>query len=388
MGKALIKEDKRRDLNSVFLALLILSNLVANCISMFVRIPNIFALTVTVIASLSVLLTGIKLNNKIRLLICVVMLQFLFSFLSIDSIETTRYLLSFIFIGIPSIVIATKPFDIYKTIKAVQVISLLCIPYFIFIIQSTFTIYDSGELMGIGYAILPVLISSLIIVFGNYKRNWKCLAILNFALVYLASSQLISRGYFFSAIAAFLLLIFFKIKNHPLTLIRACILLIIIAIPFFTFALKSLESSHLYYTLFEWKSGNFLNGRSSDIQNVMSNRTSGDILFGSGIGSYYANFKLDYVHNLFGMLFYEMGIFSTIAAFILIIKGVIKMLTTKSNETQTTIIFLLCTSIIRLMVSYNFWIDQIFWIFISVMLCKYTRNIYFQSLNQGINKIQ
>ena len=54
----------------------------------------------------------------------------------------------------------------------------------------------------------------------------------------------------------------------------------------------------------------------------------------------------------------------------IILKAVLIVFNESSYETKITIIFLLCTSVIRLMFSYNFWIDQIFWVFVSIMICK------------------
>ena len=363
-------KDSRLNLNSILLGILLSANLIASSLSVFIIIPNIFAVIVILLGAVSLLATGFLYSRNIFIMVCIVLLQFLLSYIYINSITTGIFLLSFLAVSIPSMFIASKPFDIYKTMKTIQVIAILCVPYIYSVINTDYSIYDSGLLMGLGYALLPVIASSLIILYGNYGKKWNLLAFINITIMLIASTKFISRGFFISLATVIAILTILKIKERPRLGVSLLILIFIILIPFSMSISRSVTSTQLYYNLYELKAEDQLNGRASDIQNILEYRSLSSVIFGSGVGSYFSNHKSAYIHNIFGMAYYETGIISALAILAIILKAVLTVFNESSYETKITIIFLLCTSVIRLMFSYNFWIDQIFWVFVSIMICK------------------
>lgn len=363
-----VKLNKKIKINSYLIGALFIANLIANTISMLIPIPNIFAIIVILLAIVSIVKTGIKVSCKMLPLFFIVFTQFALSYLLINSDMTIRFFTAFISIAIPSMIISMKPFDIYKVIEVIQLMGVICSPYLIKIILTQYTIYDAGMLMGIGYAILPVIVSAILVVFGEHVNKWKLLALINLTLSAFVSLKLISRGFFISLLFFIIFLMFYKIKIKPIIILNLSILIFVLLAIYILFFQQQVISSKWYYYLFEIKSQDFLNGRLYDFNNIIEKRSFYNILFGSGIGSYYKNFGFMYIHNIIGMVYYEQGIIVMVILLCILVYSVFKFFTSSNNEYRIITLILLSTSIIRLMVSYYFWIDQIFWIFISIMI--------------------
>lgn len=350
-----------------------MSNLIANTLSLFFKFNNIFPVTVLVLLVLSFVLTGIYLNKRILLLLIAITIQFIISLLIIDSEATIAFIQAFYIISVPALLISSKPFDFTSALKHMQIIGLLCLPYFIHIINSNFSIYDSGNLMGIGYSILPVLISSMIIIFTKFNDKWKYISIFNLIVVIFASSQIISRGYFMSAFICLFALLVYKLIKKPAFMIRTLVFSLVIFLPLVIISLKPIKTSQVYFNLIELKSSDPLNGREDDLGNIVRFRPINQVVFGSGVGSYYRDYGALYIHNLFGMTYYELGVtylFVLLAIFYLSIRSL--LVSAVDNKVKLLILFFLCTSLIRLSVSYYFWIDQIFWAFIAYSICNFS----------------
>ena len=128
-----------------------------------------------------------------------------------------------------------------------------------------------------------------------------------------------------------------------------------------------ISSSGWFVRVFGVKSNRILNGREYDIQLSFSYRGFIPFLFGSGVGSAYLYGGTEYIHNLFGQLYYEQGIILTIFVLVVIIKAIafiFKKQRINNNEKKYIMSVFLCCSIVRLMVSYYFWIDANFWLFL------------------------
>lgn len=369
--------NKSLEINSALIGILILANLIANTVSMIIEIPNIFAIIVTLIMITSIIKTGIKFSYRVLFLILIIIAQFSISLLLIDSSMTNRFFISFISIGIPSMIVASKPFSIFKVTEVIQLITLFCSPYFIKILATKYSVYDAGMLMGLGYAILPVILTALLILFDSNIRKWKIIALINLILSISISIKLISRGYFISILFFIIFFTFYKLRNKPINILKISVILLLFSIIYILFFHDYVVDSEWYYALFETKTEDFLNGRSSDYQNIMKPRPILNILFGSGIGSYYSNYGYPYIHNIIGMVYYEQGAFLLLVILYIFGFSFFKFFTSKVRGNRMLILFLLSTSVIRLMVSYYFWIDQIFWLYITTIInYKYVGNCY------------
>lgn len=359
--------------NSIILALLITSNLLANTISIYIVIPNIYAYIIITLFILSILKNGFKVNIYTLFIIFIILLEFAFSFVFVNSETTKRFLICFLSVAIPSLVISNNTYNFIGVLKATQIISIFCLPYYIKVITTDYTIYDSGHLMGLGYAILPIILFSLSLFFHfpNINIIWKVISVFNLVVLSMISTKMLSRG-FFACIAAYIFIeMCIKLKEKPRNLFIFLIFTVFLVTAYFAIFRKYIIDSEWYYYIFEMKAGNFLNGRELDIQMVLEKKPLHQVLFGKGIGSFKKDSGFDYIHNILGMIYYEQGIIVALMLFILICKSIFKILRGSINEQynlKLLMLILLASSICKLMVSYYFWIDQLFWIYVSLSM--------------------
>ena len=77
-----------------------------------------------------------------------------------------------------------------------------------------------------------------------------------------------------------------------------------------------------------------------------------------------------YIHNLFGHVLFEQGLYSSIFVIAILVSSCICLV--KKNKASLDyklfILLFLCASCLRLMVSYYYWIDGIFWLYLSFEL--------------------
>ena len=275
--------------DSQILGILFIANLIVNAISSVILIPNLYAFFIVLLGVISLLNSGVTVTTGIGWLVYIVSVQFISSYLYINSQETNTFLLSFLSIGIPSLIIGSKKYDVFIIAKTVQMISLLLIPYYIKIHYSIFSIYDSGELMGIGYAILPLILTTiyLLSVYSKISVFWKITMIVNLFFCVLLSTKIISRGYFLSIFFFVMFILWEYMRTSMVKLFKLILFLILVSMIFYVLAQNNLKETTWYYYIFELKQDDFLNGRQSEFNLLFESKPALELLFGSGIGSFF-----------------------------------------------------------------------------------------------------
>ncbi len=365
--------------NSFIIASVFVSNMIANSISVFINISNIFAFIVITLGIASILCSGISFTKAIVLTNLLILIQFLFSFLYINSEMTVRFFLAYITVALPAIIISQKNYHIDLVLKYVEFISITFMPFYIKTISTKYTIYDSGELMGIGYAILPIfLVSIFVLIQRTEKKIVKLIAILNLVFLLKISTQMISRGFFISIFVFLLYLLLVRSRDDIANKTRIYdvlrLMVLVIGFGIFLYSMWGyLHNNNWIYSIFLRKSGNILNGRLFDIKFALNWVSFFNFLFGNGIGSFIQNSGEMYIHNLILMMYYENGFIFTAIMLAFIWKVIVRGIIQHDMNSKYMFALVICTSLIRLMVSYYFWIDPIFWMGIGLITTKQRR---------------
>lgn len=358
--------------NEIIMSLAITANFIVDAISMILPMDNMFAYYMVALGIASTIVSSIVIDKKIFLLSIILSLQIGCAFFFVNSDTTLKFALCFVAIGIPAMMLSVKTIKIYNVFSLIQWIGLFGFPRYIHLLQMEYTVYNAGEQMGISYEILPLFISAIIILFNKKKFSNKVLwiTIYNSIMGILVFARLMTRGAILCIIVAIWLSICFKIQFNKKFLLRFIIASVAIVLVYFLFLRSTIINSRWFYYIFELKKNNVLNGREADFQNLYQNVGLFEVLFGHGIGSYLKIYGrgYDYFHNLFGQLFFEQGLITLLIVLIIIFKGIHMMFSDCDEPTRWMLLLLFCTSVVRLMVSYYFWTDQLFWVFIAYVI--------------------
>lgn len=113
---------------------------------------------------------------------------------------------------------------------------------------------------------------------------------------------------------------------------------------------------------------NIGNGRDAIYTNAF-NEIQQNFIFGNGIGEFYNTYGT-YPHNIFLQSWHEGGIFYMILIMIPIIYSIYIILfcNKTSKEKKYILIFLFSISLVRLMISYEYWKDNYFWIYLYIVI--------------------
>ena len=185
-----------------------------------------------------------------------------------------------------------------------------------------------------------------------------------------------SRGVY---LALLLCLLFCEIVNGITTKkllifsVIICIIMILLIhiIPILTFINDFLNSHNISFKIIEknlrlLKEGDVSNGR-ENIYPIAIEGINKSFIIGNGIGSFNLKYNT-YPHNFILQIMYEGGLLFLIPIIIPAIYGFYTILAKKniSKNMRSFVIFLFCASIIRLFISYEFWKEMFFWMYLSV----------------------
>ena len=114
------------------------------------------------------------------------------------------------------------------------------------------------------------------------------------------------------------------------------------------------------------KADDVLNGR-ENLYPIAMQGINKSFILGNGIGSFNLRYNT-YPHNFILQIMYEGGIIFLLPIIIPVIYGVYAIVAKKSisRNMRIFIIFLFCASIVRLLISYEFWKEMFFWLYLSV----------------------
>ena len=373
-------QDKKREqtvrINGVNLGLAIILNFIVGTINDYVPISNLFPICMFALGLVSLINSKFEKGHlfvPIRVLVFFLLfgLQVIFSLIYMPSQITKYYAECFFLIGIPAVFLSMCECDYSYTRHAVLAISALCTSHFISILEKEYSAYTAGEQMGNAYSILAIFFVAMWTIFDtDDKHFWKVLSGVEGVLCLSIFVKVLTRGIWLCIIVFIIFMIYKKVQNQRLRWI------LIIALPFafaliMYFFMHTLVHTQWYYVLFMSRSADILNGRGILFERAFSYRGILDIIFGSGIGSYYGKYQT-YPHNLFAQLYHDQGIISVLLIFYLLVSGIKKIFSNavKGKLREYVTILLLCASLVKLMVSSYFWIEQLFWISMGLLMTK------------------
>lgn len=245
--------------------------------------------------------------------------------------------------------------------------------------QTDFWRYTPKERMSISYYLLPFYIGVVLDLFMNWKIGIKK-NLIKYIVYIIVFGPLLnflfvnaSRGVFLAIAVAIVLCIICNLKNVKQKIISIGVILII-AIILLIFAENILGAikqitdkfnislSMVDKNLYLLEQGEIGDGRDEIYENALKGITEHPIL-GNGIGRFDFDYGT-YPHNLALQLLYEGGIVFLIIMFAPIVMTFILLIFRDKTKVKNRylLIFLIGSSIVKLMLSYEFWSDLYFWI--------------------------
>ena len=357
------------ELSGILVGLFLNANFLSGAISMLVPIDNVFIYILLFITALSLIINGfsVPILKKQALLVLVILIQLFYGKLFVNSVTTDQFTLCFFCVGVPCLLLSLHKFSVEKALRAIVISCCLCAPYHIHLLTTEYTVYNSGMQMGVAYSLLPAIFASLIVICGE-NTFYRVLSIIALLLSTMVLFKLMTRGAYLCIFAFIVGYVYITTKNNTYKRYFIVISMILVASILLVLVGKYFFSSSWYYRIFGIKAHNILNGRERDLSAVFTWRSMKDFLLGSGIGSFKKYDYTDYIHNLLGQIYYEQGIYSVIFVTFIVLKIVHIFIIDNNDFGVIFFLMLFCMGIIRLMVSYYFWIDQSFWLLIWLTL--------------------
>lgn len=373
-----MNKEANISLNSICFGIYLILNFIAGAVADFVEIQNLFPVLAFVIGVLLLIRTTsinkkmLKIKPLLLWLVVLIVVQFIFSLLTTESEITSHYFLCFVTIGLSGLFVASKDVDFKKARHTVVLLSVLNCYHFIKMIGSEYTVYTAGEQMGNAYSVLMILFLSLwTFIDGKETIRWKLLSSADIVLCFALLIKVMTRGAWV-CVAVFIILIMLKEFRGKKAFFYV-FLLIPISIIIMPFVLDTyLKNTTWYYFMFADRANNVLNGRDTLLKTAFAYNGIIRLFIGSGIGSYYSAYNT-YPHNIIAQLFYDQGLISLIVFGKIILsglKGIVRDFI-YGDEMAFLIISLSCASLLRLMISYYFWIDQLFWLLLGLLIKRY-----------------
>lgn len=371
------KNNKLVQLNSILLGIALIMNFIAGTVNDYISINNVFPLGMLILFLVSclnnLLKKGISLlvSKKMLILVLLFGIQFLFTFIVHEYAIGLYYMQCFLLVGLSSLYLSQNNINVVSVRHTILIVPLICCTHFIVILSKEYTVYTSGDQMGDAYSLLIILFVSLwILVDSKDALKWKIIAFVESLFCLIILTKVMTRGAWLCIFVYVIFLIFKKITNKKIA-IFFIILFPLLSIFILTYILPMLAHTEWFSNMFLLKSSEIWNGRESLLENIFTKRGILAVLFGSGIGGYFNNYGI-YPHNVIAQLYYDQGLVTLLIIGIIIftsIKGTISS-SIKGNDYDHLIILVFCAGIVKLLLSSYFWIEQLFWIFIGLVICR------------------
>lgn len=377
--------NKKTQLTGIIVGLVLNANLLGSAISSLYPIKNIFAYLLLIFAFLSIAINRKIAIKIISLVVCaIIAIQLIYSGFAINSEMTKHFMLCAVSVALPCMLISMYGINLEAFFRTIIISSIICTPYIISLMVTSYTVYNSGHQMGIAYSILPCICSAIYCLFLKKKTTvMKFLTIISLLLMVPLLFMLQTRGSYLCLFVFIMGFIYLKIQSSGSK--KAFIILLIILMVGVTILIfgERILASNWFARVFGVKENNILNGREVDYAQAFAWRGVAKFLFGSGIGSFQKYGYTEYIHNIIGQVYYEQGILCAIFVVIIIIRA-IKLILSKDNvsnfNAKVYLLLLTCIGVIRLMVSYYFWIDQSFWILLWLMAGRSYKKVLIQEI--------
>ena len=280
------------------------------------------------------------------------------------------YAQCYVFVGLTSLYMATRNKNIDSVRHSVLAFTGLFGHHLIKILNMEYTVYTAGDQMGNAYAILAIIFSALWTLIDSHDSwRWKCIACVELLLCSAIMIKVMTRGAWLCIFIFIGFLVLKKSKEKHLFIYFILGMPILVIVAYIVFV-KAIKESSWYNVMFSMKSDDILNGRGNLLKQVMTYRGLFQTLFGSGVGAYFETHQI-YPHNVLAQLYYDQGLLVLLYVLHLLC-GIVKAFkgALANNQEDYLIIVVVCSAFVKLMVSSYFWIEQMFWIMIGLLIRK------------------
>lgn len=253
----------------------------------------------------------------------------------------------------------------------------------VFIYFTNFWVYSTRDRMAISYYFLPLLISIFFeLILDTETLKEKTIRLILYAIVFFPyfkfTIELMSRGTILSFFLCiyFTILSMFKMKKK---LIILMISFIVIAFLYFygiyvlefinkIFSFLDISVGFLNKNIMLLQAGSLGNGRDIIYQNAISGILNHPLL-GNGIGSFESLYGT-YPHNFILQSWFEGGIFYMMLMSFPVFYSFIRIIISNKiqKEKKYMFIFVFFLTIIRLSLSFEYWIDMFYWIYLFMSI--------------------
>lgn len=293
----------------------------------------------------------------------------------------------------------TKAFALYFFISIMfvraeaqedKIINILIMIYILFsplFLMKNFENVDSGTLMNYSYDVLPMIIAIIIKIFLikiKNKKEWILIALTfpycSFIFTYG------SRNIYLASIVCLVICLIIKKKFG----MKLFILTITAILTIFIYQNSleilyniqgTLRNYNLSFKIID-KNINLIekedlgNGR-TETYKIALEEFKNEPLTGNGISSFNKKYGT-YPHNFILQILYEGGIVLLILFIFPLICGIYEIFFDRKTPpvSKTLLIFLFCNSIMRLLISYEYWREMYFWMFITEAICMFCGKRY------------
>ena len=374
-----LKRDKIK-INNVLISLMLGSTIISDTIG--------FGLVILIVTMVLIIVNNFDRKVNKKYILCCLFMLFIGLYFIIDylayggNIYKNSYFGKLILYLFLSIIYVKAEIQPDKVANITILIYVICSPLFL---TKNFDSFDSGTLMSYSYTVLPLIILMIIKIFFlgiHYKKELILLLLstpyLYFVFVYA------SRNIYIAALVCFIICLILnkKIFTKILVLAITAILVMVVyqnALNILTSMQKTLAKYDISFKIIDKnieliQEDNISNGRDLTYSLAISGIKNAPIL-GHGIGSFNVKYGT-YPHNFVLQMLYEGGIVLLLIFSIPILYGVYALIFENklSQQNKFLLLFLFCTAIMRLLISYEYWREIYFWMYISLSLCILATN--------------
>lgn len=373
----MVTKENKIKINTILMSILI-------CTGLFISVFNIghylLMIPIFIFFIMKVLNFETKINVKYLLGDIFFVIISIFIYINYKVYGRNDYLetdtIFFIAYGIFLFLTMRNVINIKTLMNWILICYIITMPFFMTL---DFDTYAPGNLMALSYCILPLLLTWIIKITLYKNKNWKEIVLMLCTLPYFYFVGVYSsRGVYLACIICFILCELIKPINYKrmITLLIILFLGIIIVLNFLNilYSIQSfLNNYDLSFKIIDknirlLEEEDLSNGRDS-IYSFAISEINEKFFFGNGIGNFNMSYGT-YPHNFILQMLHEGGIVLTIFYMIPILYGMYVILVKRNvaQETKIFLIFLFTVSIIRLCISYEYWKEPFFWMYISVCI--------------------
>lgn len=373
----MITKENKIKINTILMAVLICTSVFINAFGLghyLLIIPTIIFLFMKVINFEK------KINIKYLLADLFFVIIALYIYMNYRKYGKNEYLVIdtrfFIVYGIFLFITMRNVINVKKMLNWILVFYIIAMPFFMTLDFST---YPPGNLMALSYSVLPMLLTLIIKIVLYKNKSWKEKILMLATLPYFYFVAIYSsRGVYLACISCFVLCELIKPTTYKRVFILIIILMvgIIIVLNALTilYSIQSLLNSYnISFKIIDknirlLEQEDLSNGRDM-IYSVAMDEINEKYILGNGIGQFNIRYGT-YPHNFVLQLMHEGGIVLTFIYIIPILYGIYAILIKKniSQNMKILLIFLFSASIIRLCISYEYWKEPFFWMYLSVCI--------------------